>query len=54
MVRVTRGLHVFVAHTFVHTYWHSASVSLDESVQKKNFPLNSWTPTMAKMSRKRM
>ena len=36
------------------TYWHSSAVLLDWSLQKKNFPLKSWTPTMAKMSRKRM
>ena len=41
--------------TFANSsYWHSSAVLLDWSLQKKNFPLKSWTPTMAKMSRKRM
>lgn len=36
------------------SYWQSSAVCLELSVQKKNFPLKSCTPTMAKMSRNRM
>lgn len=35
---------------FISTYWHSSSVCLLESVQKKNFPLNNWTAMTANIN----
>ena len=42
-------------HSFVlSTYWHSSALCLEASLQKKNLPLKSCTPTMAKMRRNSM
>ena len=33
-----------------NNHWQSAALCLLSSLQLKNFPLNSWTPTTAKMN----
>ena len=37
-------------HDSDDNHWQSSALCLLSSVQLKNFPLNSWTPTTAKMN----
>ena len=53
----TPGTNIWISFSIFQylywTYWQASALSMDASLQKKNFPLKSWTPTMAKMRRKR-